>query len=309
MIAVIGATGFTGRRVVAHLRQQYPDEELVALVRSGSRRELLANERVSYRTADLADLDGLRQAFRGARLVASAVSLGFGTAPNLVAALLAARPQHVIFFSTMAIYSTLPLESRDIRMEAERFIAESGLPATIFRPTMIYGRPGDRNIERLLKFLRRSPVMPVVGPGTTLQQPVHVDDLAAAVGLTFQTRETIGRSYNLPGPRPMSFLEVVRAAARSIDRGPMLIPVPLWLAHSTVRGWSKTGLWPRIRAEQVLRLAENKQADAGPAARDFGYSPRDFDQGVTEEATLLGLAPSRVVRGRDDSVFGQNLRD
>lgn len=289
MIAVIGATGFTGRRVVPQLCGQHPDEEVVAIVRSGSRQETLGNERVSFRTAELADIAALRQALTGARLVVSVISLGLGHTPNVLAALLATSPDQVIFFSTRSVYSSVRTDTRDVLIEAERLIADSGLPATLFRPTMVYGRPGDRNIERLLRFLRHSPFMPVLGSGTGLQQPVHVDDLAIAVGQASATRETIGRSYNLPGPRPMRFIDLIRSAGVAVGRRPILIHLPLWLAYPMVRAWSTTGLWPRIRVDQLLRLGENKQADAGDAMRDFGYSPREFDQGVAEEAALLGL--------------------
>jgi len=298
MIAVVGATGFTGRRIVAQLRNHYPDEELVAIVRSESRREVLANQQISFRTADLADANALRQAFERARLVISAISLAFGHAPNLVAALEATKPERVIFFSTTTVFSSVRTSTRDVLIQSERVIADSGLRATLFRPTMVYGRPGDRNIERLLRFLRHSPLMPVLGPGTGIHQPVHVDDLAIAVGQASANSKTIGRSYNLPGPRPMRFIELIRSAAAAVDRRPILIHVPLWFAYPTVRAWSTTGLWPRIRADQLLRLGEDKQAEADDAMRDFGYSPREFDQGVEEEAGLLGLVDRGHRAGR-----------
>jgi uncharacterized protein YbjT (DUF2867 family) len=293
MIAVIGATGFTGRRIIPQLCERHPNDEVVAIVRSGSRREVLANERVSFCTAELTDPVALRRAFAGARLVVSAISLAIGDTPNLLAALQPTKPDQVIFISTRSVYSTVRTNTRDALIEAERLIADSGLPATLFRPTMVYGRPGDRNIERLLRYLRRSPFMPVLGRGTGLQQPVHVDDLATAVAQASATRQTIGRSYNLPGPRPMRFIELIRSAAVAVGRRPILIHVPPWLASPAVRVWSTTGLWPRIRPDQLLRLDENKEADAEGAIRDFGYSPREFDQGVAEEAALLGLR-SRV---------------
>jgi uncharacterized protein YbjT (DUF2867 family) len=309
MIAVMGATGFTGQRVVRQLRRHYPDEELVAVVRAESRRELLANEQVSFRTADLADVSALQKALVGARLVGSAVSLAFGHAPNLVAALVATKPDHVIFLSTMSVFRTRRNNVSDVSLEAERLINRSGLPATIFRPTMIYGRPGDRNIERLLRFLRRSPFIPVLGRGTGLQQPVHVDDLAIAVAQAFAIKGTIGRTYNVPGPRPMPLVELIRTVAAAVSRRPMFVHVPLWFADPMVRAWSITGLWPRIRAEQLLRFDENKEADPGPAVRDFSYSPREFDEGVREEAGLLGLAGPRIARDRDASGFDPNVPD
>lgn len=296
MIAVIGATGFTGQRIVRLLCLQHPDDELVAIVRSGSRQELLANDQVSFRFAELTDLGALRRAFAGARLVVSAISSGLGHTPSLVSALEATKPEQVIFFSTMSVYSTVRTNTRDVLIEAERVIGHSGLPATIFRPTMVYGRPGDRNIERLLRFLHASPFVPLLDPGTGLHQPVHVDDVAIAVGRASATRDTIGRSYNLPGPRPIRFIELIRSAAVAVGRRPILIHVPLWLAYPTVRAWSTTGLWPRIRTDQLRRLGENKLADADSAMRDFGYASREFDQGVAEEATLLGLAGPGTAR-------------
>jgi uncharacterized protein YbjT (DUF2867 family) len=307
MIVVIGATGFTGQRVVAQLSQQYPGEELVAVIRSGAARNAFSNEQVSFREVDLTDPGALLTAFAGARLVVSAVSLGLGHTPRLVAALDATKPDQVIFFSTRSVYSSVRTDTRDDLIEAERWIANSGLRTTLFRPTMVYGRPGDRNVERLLRFLRRSAFMPVLGRGTGLHQPVHVDDVAMAVARASATKETVGRSYNLPGPRPMPFTELVHSAAAAVARRPILIHVPLRLAYPTVRIWSRTGLWPRIRTDQLLRLGENKQADAEEAIRDFGYAPREFDQGVAEEAVLLGLVGPGIRREQHGGGSG-NLR-
>lgn len=289
MIAVIGATGFTGHRVVLQLRRQFPDENLLAIVRATSPRGRLQNADVSLRIADLDDIVALREAFAGARLVVSTVSLGFGHAPNLVAALQAASPDHSIFFSTMSIYSQVASASRETRIEAEQLIVSSGLNATIFRPTMIYGRPGDRNIERLLRYLHRSKVVPVVGNGGGLQQPVHVDDLACAVGKALGRHSAVGHSYNLAGPRPMRLTELTIQAGQALGRRPFFFHVPTSAALALVRLWSVTGLWPRIRPEQIMRLAENKQADPSRAVRDFGFAPREFYIGVKEEAALLGL--------------------
>ena len=39
------------------------------------------------------------------------------------------------------------------------------------------------------------------------------------------------------------------------------------------------------------RLAEDKAFPHDEAARDFGFAPRAFEDGIAEEARLLGLAP------------------
>ena len=295
MIAVIGATGFTGRRVVVQLCRLYPDEELVAVVRSGGRRDLLANPQVSFRSAELAEPGTLRRAFRGARLVVSAISPALGHTSKLVAAISAAKPEQVIFFSTISVFSTLKTHIREVATEAEGVVADSGLPATILRPTMVYGRPGDRNIERLLP----TPVALHARSRPWCRPPATCTCRRSGNrrGAGTRNKGTIGRSYNLPGPRPMPFIELIGKAAIAVGRRrPIFVHVPLLFAHPMVRLWSATGLRPRIRADQLLRLRENKQVDPDLAMQDFGYSPREFDHGVAEEAALLGLAGPGIAR-------------
>jgi hypothetical protein len=44
-----------------------------------------------------------------------------------------------------------------------------------------------------------------------------------------------------------------------------------------------------IKAEQVMRLNEDKAFDYGQAANDFGYEPLSFEEGITLEIKEMGL--------------------
>ena len=48
-----------------------------------------------------------------------------------------------------------------------------------------------------------------------------------------------------------------------------------------------------VKSEQVKRLAEDKAFAHDDAARDFAFAPRGFEDGIGEEARLLGLAGRR----------------
>jgi uncharacterized protein YbjT (DUF2867 family) len=249
--------------------------------------------------ADVADVRALTRALHGARVVVCTASLGFGHAKGICTAIAATEPGHAVFFSTTSVATRVPNASRETRIRAEQLIRSSGIPATIVRPTMIYGRPGDRNIERLLNFLRRSPVIPVLDRGRSLQQPVHVDDLAAAVVAILGSRErTVEHTYTLPGPNALPYADVVRQAGTALGRRPLLVPVPVTSARATARIWSRTRMWPRVSAEQVERMLENKSFVWSEAGADFGYQPRSFAAGVALEVRLLGLSARR---GRVDT--------
>ncbi len=298
MIAVIGATGFTGHRIVHALRESALSEGIIAVIRPTSDRSRLAATGVEVRLADLADVRELTLVLRGVQTVVCAASLGFGHAKDICTAIAAAEPHHAVFFSTTSVFTRVPNSSRETRILAEDIIRDSGIPATIVRPTMIYGRPGDRNIERLLQFLRLSPLVPVLDRGRALQQPVHVDDLADAVIAILRCRErTVAQTYNLPGPEAMPFAILVQRTAAALGRRCLLVPVPVTAARTMARVWSRTSMWPRVSEEQVDRVLENKNFAWNEAGSDFGYQPRSFTAGVAQEATLLGL-PTR--RGRLD---------
>jgi hypothetical protein len=187
------------------------------------------------------------------------------------------------------------------RLAAEDEIRISDLSWTILRPTMIYGAAGDRNLSRLLVLLARlrgAPVpraaplvVPLPGGGRQLQQPVHVADLAGAVLTAVERPEAARHRYEVAGPEPLTFAEVLRASAAAVGRPVHLVPVPLAPLIALTRGYERVSRRPRIRVEQWQRLAEDKAFPIDAAARDLDYAPRPFAEGIRAEAADLGLTP------------------
>ena len=155
---------------------------------------------------------------------------------------------------------------------------------------MIYGAPGDRNLSRLLALLPRVPVLPVPGGGRQLQQPVHVADVADAVLNAVERPAAAGHCYDVAGPEPFSFAELLQICVRAAGSQTRFIRVPLAPLVTAVRCYEMLSARPRIRAEQLQRLAEDKAFAVDDAVRDLGYSPRPFTEGILAEARALGLA-------------------
>jgi nucleoside-diphosphate-sugar epimerase len=163
---------------------------------------------------------------------------------------------------------------------------DSGLDWTIVRPTMIYGTPGDRNMIRLLKFLKASPVVPVLGTGDYLQQPIHVEDLARAIADCLEAPAAVRKAYNLSGAAPLSYNQVVDQACAALGVSRPKLFVPLGLSLWAARLAEKLPFRTPVKEEQILRLNENKDFDHAEAARDFGFAPRPFAEGIRQEVSL-----------------------
>jgi len=288
-VAVTGATGFTGQRVVRELIAR--GMEVVALVRpkdglEAARRPGL-DPRVRVVEGDLGDPARLRTLLDGGDALVHVAPLGFGHAPAVVAAVGECGVRRSVFFSSTSLFTRLQAPSKLVRAAAEELVRSARSDWTVLRPTMIYGDAGDRNLSRLIRFLARSPLVPLPGGGRALIQPVHVDDLGRAAVDALLSDTARRREYDLPGAEASPLREVIAHVARLLTCRPWIVPLPLAPAALAAGLWWMTGLPPRIRREQVLRLGEDKAFSFEEARRDFGYRPRGWREGLAAEVDLL----------------------
>ena len=284
-ILVSGANGFTGRFVCAELKRR--QRSFVALLRPGSDTSWMDAHQIPVRFADLNHAQQLAMQLKGCDALLNVASIGFGAAPSILEACRSASVRRAVFVSTTAIFTQLNAGSKVVRQAAEAAITSSGLDTTILRPTMIYGTPGDRNMIRLVRWLDRWPVLPVFGNGRSLQQPVHVSDVAWAVVQALETSVTIGRQFNISGAAPLTYNDVVHLTAQALGRRVQRFHIPAQPIVTALQATERLGITLSIKAEQVLRLNEDKAFSHAEAADVFGYSPMGFDQGIHQEVELF----------------------
>ena len=107
-----------------------------------------------------------------------------------------------------------------------------GLPSSrsVLRPSIIFG-PEDNFFNQFATMAKFSPVLPLIGGGTTRFQPVFVGDVASAVlHCILYPDSTRGQLYELGGPDIMTFEEILRFILRTTGRKRLLVPIPFPLA-------------------------------------------------------------------------------
>jgi len=142
----------------------------------------------------------------------------------------------VVALSSMSVvwkqHSPLPAERRlaahlhdcETRLAADA--AARGLTLQLLRPTLIYGAGIDHSLSRLLAIARRSGFLPWPRGGRGLRQPVHADDVAAAM-ISAICREPAAAALQLPGGETVAFDELLRRLLAAVLPSYRLLPVPL----------------------------------------------------------------------------------
>jgi uncharacterized protein YbjT (DUF2867 family) len=286
-VCVIGATGFTGSHVLGVLRAR--GIQARCLVRSLAKLPAELQHGIEVVPGSIEDSDALRRAMSGVDVLLTIASLGFGHAPALIDTACAVGVPRAVFVSTTSIFTRLNPPSKKIRLEAEELIRASGLAYTILRPTMIYGTHADRNMARLIRFIHRSPIVPIAGSGQYLQQPVYVVDVANAVVDAAVSDAAVGRSYNIPGRDVLTYVQIVDTIAAKLDRRVLKVHLPLQPVAKSFEIVEHLGLRLPLKSEQFLRLNEDKVFDPQPALDDFGYLPIPFHEGIEREIREMKL--------------------
>ncbi len=282
-ILLTGATGLLGGALLDLLLSTGHDTR--CLVRHDSPNvSRLDTSRTEVFRGDAGSAEDLGRALAGTEALLHVA--GIEHARAVVEAARSAGISRLVVVGSTSAHSAYEFRSGPKR-RMEGIVKGSGLDWTIARPAMIYGSELDRNVHRLLRFLDRSPVFPIFGPGTNLWQPVYHEDCARGVYEALVRPAAVGRAYDLPGASPLPYAALVETAARALGKESRLLRLPLEPIRRTLLLAETLRLPLPVKSEQVLRLREDKAYPYDDAQRDLDYTPRPFHEGVALEVARL----------------------
>jgi uncharacterized protein YbjT (DUF2867 family) len=247
IITVFGATGFLGQRIVRRLYEHG------CAVRIASRhpergRALFGTDdrRLQAIEGDIRARQSVADAIAGVCGVVNAVSLyvehGKETyhAVHVEAAQRVAMEARRLGIEQFAHISGIGADAQSrspyirSRGQGELAVRMAFPGAILVRPAVMFG-PDDAFLTVILKLLQRLPAYPIFGSGETKLQPVHVDDVAAAIARILQRTERDPITLECGGPDVYTYKDLVRGVARAADLKPILIPVPFAVWHALAR--------------------------------------------------------------------------
>lgn len=228
-ILVIGGSGFIGRHVVAQLAAS-GRTVLVPSRRYERARPLLVLPTVQVIEADVFDEAELRQLLRNVDAVINLVGvLHSNSAPagadwgpqferahvelprRLVRACEAMQVRRCLHMSALGAATDAPSMYLRSKAAGEKIMLDAAaLDVTVLRPSVVFG-PEDQFLNLFARLQRWLPVL-ALGGAEARFQPVYVQDVARAFLLALEDRSTIGKTFELVGPKVYSLRELIHMA-------------------------------------------------------------------------------------------------
>jgi NADH dehydrogenase len=270
-VVVTGASGLVGTHLCSMLVER--GYKVRALVRDPAKAaQRLGHLHLEIRSTDIRNADALRDAVRDCGSVVHLAAIAIEKAGesysstntdatrNVLDAAVAEKIERIVHMSQNGSDATSSFPFLRSKGLAENMVKSSGLKWTVLRPSVIFG-PEDEFVNVLARLVRLSPVVyPLPGGGVARFQPISVDDVARAVVKCLDDDSTIGHSYALGGPTPLTLRQMTERILIAMNASRVLVGVPVGFLRPVVsfaqrilpRPPVTTGLLDLLKIDNVI---------------------------------------------------------
>jgi NADH dehydrogenase len=291
LIFIAGASGFVGGHLAEHLIKK--GQRTKMLVRTVAAGERFSSRGVEIIPGDITKPETLKDILTHDDIVIHLVGIieekGEATfqkvhvegTGNLVNEARRAGVRHFFYQSALGADINSWSGYLKTKAEAEELVKDSGLPYTIFRPSLIIG-PWDGFTKKILDMLRLSPVLPVPGDGRAQFQPLYIKDWLKCMDRVVEDPGAYKAVFDLGGPQHLSYREIVEmiSAASGHKRPVFNIPMGLMRFGATILSGVLSS--PPVTPDQLRLLEQDNITDPDAVRINFGFEPMGLKEALTE---------------------------
>src|SRR5688500_8640245 len=179
--------------------------------------------------------------------------------------------RRVVQISALGAAADAPTEFLRSKHAADTALASLPLSSVVVRPSLVFAPEGTS--ARLFLQLAALPLVPLPACGAQCVQPIHRDDLVAALVALVEADAPPARLAAV-GPAPLTLREYLAQLRRGVGLGRahfLSISRRVMDAIATVAEKTRSNLVDR---EALAMLAQGNCADAGGIVRVLGHAPR-----------------------------------
>ena len=291
MIFIAGASGFVGGHLSEHLLKN--GQRIKVLVRSAAAGERFSSKGIETIPGDITKPETLAGILSPDDMVIHLVGIILekddatfqrvhveGTG-NLVNEARRAGVRHFFYQSALGADKNSWSGYLKTKAEAEEMVKDSGLPYTIFRPSLIIG-PWDGFTRKILDMLKLSPVLPVPGDGQARFQPLYIKDWLKCMDRVIADPGAHRSIYNLGGPQHLPYHEIVELMSEASGRKRPVFNIPMGLMRFGASVLSVVMSSPPVTMDQLRLLEQDNITDPDAVRKNFGFEPMSLKDALNE---------------------------
>lgn len=299
MIFIAGGTGFVGRHLLESLKGS--GTPVRCLVRDHEKAERLRSQGFQVLKGDMRDPHSLKGQLEGVKTVVHLVgiiqeegavtfrSVHVTGTQNLVHEATASGVGHFFYQSALGADTDSSFKYLRTKAEAEEVVRSSGIPYTIFRPSLIVGQ-GDGFTERTRQLISAGPVVPVPGRGLARFQPLYIKDWLHCFHGALSNPESRDRTYELGGPEHLTYNEILNEIMKALNVHKKIVHLPMGLTRfalpfmgmiqSAASALGRT--IPDVTQELLSLLDQDNICEPDSVQKHFGRTPMTLAAALRE---------------------------
>ena len=295
-VALFGGTGFVGTYITEELLNNNHDP--VLLVRPGSENKVYLPEKCHVNIGDITDFESIEQTINNTDAVIYNIgiirqfpkkgitfeAMHFEGARHCMEAAERLGVKRFILMSANGVkYNGTLYQST--KFLAEQYLKNTELEWTIFRPSLIFGDP--KGTQEFCSQLRDDMLsLPLPAPlffeglipraaGKFEMSPVHIKDVAVFFVKALNNGKTIGKIYELGGPKSYTWIELIDLIAAASGKKKWKIPAPVTPIKLAASIFERFPFFP-ITKDQLTMLLEGNTCDSTNSFKLFEVDPISF---------------------------------
>ena len=184
-----------------------------------------------------------------------------------------------IYISSSQVNFEYNSEYKQSKIKAEKLVRELSHQYNIVRPASPYGGLLKYRFSRkqpfhvLAELIGKSPIVPIIGNGKYIRQPVHVGNLNQLIRGILQS-DTDGNVFEIGGPDRFTFDQIVDLIAKQKERKIIKLHLPVWFFQlaSVLTGF--------IDKDLVRPVTSSERANNQTWSNLFDIPLTPFEEGV-----------------------------
>jgi NADH dehydrogenase len=294
---IAGGTGFIGSHLVDALSNGGYKSR--CLVRTEGKAEICKKVGFEAAIGDITDRESLKGKLKDCDIIVHLVGIieekGKMTfenvhvegTKNLVDEAKKSDVKHIFYQSALGASIISKAKYHKTKAEAEEIVKSSGIPYTIFRPSLVIGQ-GDGFTEKIKELVKLGPFVPIAGDGNTKFQPIYVEDWVKCFMEIFSDASRIAHYashvYEFGGPEHLTYNEIILKLMEAMGINKPLIHVPLKIIELSLpfsRISMKIGnilgkKIPSVTSEQLRLLQSDNICAKDSVEKIFGFTPLTY---------------------------------